>query len=510
MKTVIVGLWLVFSAFCHAADSGGTQDSSVHAAFVRLNPESDDVSAFRRINTRYAILPLVPQRHNPLTREVFGYFPYWFRSRWQQVDWQLISTVAYFSGEINADGSVGNVHGWPRYAGDPSASADVISIINAAHGSGVKVVLCFTNFTAKSIDTLVSTPACRETFFREAMAIVKAGNGDGINIDFESIPSGSKNNLTLFMRALADTFHAQLPGSQVSCAPTDYDTRAGDWDLAALYPFVDLFFFQGYGYGWSGTSTTRPVALLPNTSYYGSLNITTFMDYVLARIPAGKTLLGLPHYGYRWAAASGEPKASTQGTGVVTYYPDALGYVSMYGKLWDATSFNTWFRYQSGAQWYQGWYDGPESMSHKYQFVLDRALCGIGVWALGMDAGNHDIWDKVAEYFAGGTFAAVDPGDPAEMGLLQNYPNPFNPGTTIVFRVPGGGDGPGFPGSASSWVNLSVYDVLGREVSGLVDASMPAGIYSVAFDAKALAGGVYICRLQAGRFAIAKRMAVLK
>ncbi len=374
-------------------------DQSVHHSFMKLYAPAERAAVVPQAPPGYVIHPLDrSQSATALTREVFGYFPYWFRTRWAQLDYQLLSTIAYFSGEVNANGSIGDTHGWPKYPGDPSAAADVVSMINAAHATGVRVVLCFTNFASSDIQALVSTPSYRTTFIEQSLAIVKAGGGDGININFEGINSGDRDALTTFMQVLADSFHTRIPGSQVSCAPTDYDTRAGDWDLQALNSSVDLFFFQGYGYGWSGTSTTRPVGLLPNTSFWGSLNETSLINFVLARIPPGKVVLGVPHYGYRWPAVSGDPKAQTEGTGVVTYYPDALGYVSTHGRLWDQAALNPWFRYQVGAQWYQGWYDDPESMSHKYQFVLDRNLMGVGMWALGMDAGNHDIWDILADY----------------------------------------------------------------------------------------------------------------
>jgi len=396
-----------------ASGENAPADSSVHREFMRMYAASEVALGAEPAPRGYTIQPLDRSRRNlALTREVFGYLPYWFRARWTQLDYQLVSTVAYFSGEVNADGTIGDTHGWPKYAGDPSAVADVVNMINTAHANGVRVVLCFTNFTSADIDALVSTPSYRTAFIQQALTIVQAGNGDGININFEGINSGSKNALTQFMQALADSFHTRMPGSQVSCAPTDFDTRAGDWDLPALYGSVDLFFFQGYGYGWSGTSTTRPVGLLPNNSFWGSLNITTFIDFVQARIPSDKTVLGVPHFGYRWPAVSGEPKAQTQGTGAVIYYPDALGYIGTYGRLWEQSALNAWFRYQAGAQWYQGWYDDPESMAHKYQFVIDRNLMGVGMWALGMDAGNHDIWDVLAQYMTDSGYVPQAPSAP--------------------------------------------------------------------------------------------------
>lgn len=403
----------LFSEGSIPESGGGAEHPGVHRSFMDMYRSSDETESTVTAPAGYVIQPLDNTKRNAsLSREVFGYFPYWFRNRWTQLDYRLVSTIAYFSGEVNANGSVGNTHGWPKYPGDPSAVADVVGMINTAHANGVRVVLCFTNFTSADIDALVGTPACRTTFIEQALAIVQAGNGDGVNINFEGINSASRNALTQFMQALADSFHTRMPGSQVSCAPTDFDTRAGDWDLAALYTAVDLFFFQGYGYGWSGTGTTRPVGLLPNTTFWGSLNITTFIDYVLARMPADKAVLGVPHYGYRWPAVSREPKAVTQGTGAVFYYPDALGYVASYGRQWEQSALSPWYRYQVGTQWYQGWYDDPQSMSHKYQFVLDRDLKGVGMWALGMDAGNHDIWDVLAYYMTDSGYVPRIPSAP--------------------------------------------------------------------------------------------------
>jgi len=387
--------------------------TSVHMTFAEMYANRALEKADAIGSSSYVIVPRnLNAQSSALTREVFGYLPYWFRSRWGQIDYSLVSTIAYFSGEVASDGSVGNTYGWPKYPGDPLAVADVVNMINTAHANGVRVVLCFTNFDGAQIDAIVSTPSARETFIQQSLAIVKAGNGDGININFEGILSTSRDNLTQFMSALADSFHTLLPGSQVSCAPTDFDTRQGDWDLAALNPVIDLFFFQGYGYHYAGSPTSGPVGLLPNTSFWGSTNISTLINVVLSKIPTDKVLLGLPHFGYRWPTAGQDAKSSTGGTGVAFYYPDALGYTTTYGRQWDALALNPWYRYQVGTQWYQGWYDDPESMSYKYQFAILRNLKGIGMWSLGMDGPNHDIWDVLARYFADTTALHLAPKAP--------------------------------------------------------------------------------------------------
>ncbi|MFA5833792.1 MAG: S8 family serine peptidase [Bacteroidota bacterium] len=88
---------------------------------------------------------------------------------------------------------------------------------------------------------------------------------------------------------------------------------------------------------------------------------------------------------------------------------------------------------------------------------------------------------------------------PVSFALYQNYPNPFNPVTTIRYDVPG-----------TSFVRLSVYDVLGREVQSLVKETQSMGKYSVQFDAHNLSSGVYFYRLSVGQQNSIMKMLLVK
>ena len=88
---------------------------------------------------------------------------------------------------------------------------------------------------------------------------------------------------------------------------------------------------------------------------------------------------------------------------------------------------------------------------------------------------------------------------PETYALSQNYPNPFNPTTTIAFALPEAVD-----------VRIVVYDVTGREVARLVDGRLGAGTHQVSFDATGLASGVYLYRIQAGRFTKVQHMVLAK
>ncbi|HSD62982.1 MAG TPA: T9SS type A sorting domain-containing protein, partial [Ignavibacteriaceae bacterium] len=83
--------------------------------------------------------------------------------------------------------------------------------------------------------------------------------------------------------------------------------------------------------------------------------------------------------------------------------------------------------------------------------------------------------------------------------LEQNYPNPFNPTTRITYSIP-----------ERNNVTLKVYNMLGQEVTTLVNTTKDAGQYEVNFDAAKLASGLYIYKLQAGNFTESRKMMLLK
>ena len=106
--------------------------------------------------------------------------------------------------------------------------------------------------------------------------------------------------------------------------------------------------------------------------------------------------------------------------------------------------------------------------------------------------------------FAGDLSTAIashqDHVQPQVFQLLQNYPNPFNPRTTIAYSIP-----------LSGFVELKIYNVLGREIQTLVNDFRQAGSYSFDFDASQLSNGVYFYQLKVGnRFSETKKMLYLK
>ncbi len=95
--------------------------------------------------------------------------------------------------------------------------------------------------------------------------------------------------------------------------------------------------------------------------------------------------------------------------------------------------------------------------------------------------------------------ARMEVQPPRQFVLNQNYPNPFNPTTAISFQL-----------STDSRVRLTVFDLLGREVTTLVNEELPVGTHKAVWDASSTPSGVYLYQLTAGSFVQTRKMVLLK
>ena len=134
---------------------------------------------------------------------------------------------------------------------------------------------------------------------------------------------------------------------------------------------------------------------------------------------------------------------------------------------------------------------GNSNSPKEYSFI-DQSVSG-GKYSYRLkqiDTDGQFEYSKVIE---------VDLGTPGKFELSQNHPNPFNPTTTIKFSLPQSGN-----------VKLTVYNLLGEQVAELVNEFREAGVHTINFNASDFNSGVFIYKLEANSFVLARKMTLIK
>jgi uncharacterized delta-60 repeat protein len=167
--------------------------------------------------------------------------------------------------------------------------------------------------------------------------------------------------------------------------------------------------------------------------------------------------------------------------------------------LRDDADFTTIKYNASGVEQWIAQYNG---IGNSYDEAWSIAIDAVGqVYVAGTSSGNN--WSLMTLIKYGQTSTSVEFPTPKSLirdfSLSQNYPNPFNPSTTIEFTLP-----------QPAFATLKVYNLLGEEVAKLVAEQRSAGIHKINWDARGLASGVYLYRLEAGDFVQAKKLILMR
>jgi hypothetical protein len=312
------------------------------------------------------------------SHEVFGYAPYWTLPESSGFDVQDLTTLAYFSVDANADGSLDQSGpGWNGYQ-----SQDLADLVSRSHAAGDRVVLTVTCFDQSTLDQITSDPTAPATLSTALVAAVGAKNLDGVNFDFEGAGTADRSGLTNLITTVSDALHAANPHWQVTMAT--YASAAADagsfYDVKALAPALDGFFVMAYD--MNDPVNPSPTAPLVGGGY----NDTETLQQYTAVMPASKVILGVPYYGYDWPTTDGT--ATAQSTGPETPLSYATIAAAHNPEYWDTSTDTAWTSYQVGAQWHETYFDDPTSLAMKAELANVFHIRGLGIWALGMDGND--------------------------------------------------------------------------------------------------------------------------
>lgn len=326
--------------------------------------------------------------NSELTKEVFGWNPYWMGTAYYTYDYSLLSEVSYFSYEVNSStGLPDDIHYW-----------ETTELVDYCHNNGVKVSLTATLFSGHQ--TFFENPTAVENFIDSIVKLVQFRNADGINIDFEAVSSSQKENLTNFMIALSERLHNDIPNSRLSIAIPAVDW-SGTFDVAAMNNYVDLFLIMGYEYYWSGSNPAGPGSPKNGGDLWGTYSTTwSINDYLSKGVTPEKLCLAVPYYGREWSTESNSIPSNSTSSGTSVTYKTFRNDYSESNTKWDFHSSTPVNIYKNSSNvWRQCWQNDAKSLGYKYDYINLKNIGGIGIWALGYDGSYPELWDMLTEKF---------------------------------------------------------------------------------------------------------------
>lgn len=360
-------------------------------------PIADTVTANVDVNT-------VNKNIHPSV-EVFGYHPYWVSEPSDEYIKEFLTTIAYFAYQVNpADGSMTNL--------DKNSSPAKLK------GSAGKTVATIINIGAAQNKTFLSNTAAQGKLINNLVQLVAQQNIDGISVDFEEVPAAHRTDYTAFIKALATALHQQNKDLQVSIAIPALDPTE-IFDVGALASYVDYFIVMAYDYYWRGSAVAGPNSpLISNTPWPRNMNITYAIAKFIARqAPPGKILLGIPYYGTLWKTKSLTYPSSQSSYKSLTYY-QVKQLLGNNAASFDKESLTEYYTFSKDNEDYQLWFDGPQSLSEKYQFVIRNHLGGIAIWCLGYDQNNKELWKTLVDNFDTVQVASLRLQSPPDTAML--------------------------------------------------------------------------------------------
>jgi len=231
-----------------------------------------------------------------------------------------------------------------------------------------------------------------------------------------------------------------------------------------------------------------------NTYVTGYSMSNTGYDYATVKYSLNGT--------FKWLKREDGSNASDDYAGDIAVDDDGDVYVTGYFKKANDNYLMATVKYSSsGSQKWVKKYNVSGKVSEGRNIFVDGSE-NIIIGGMSDQSGSGHGWHEqflVVKYTQNQYVIVNRNGVPAEFSLSQNYPNPFNPVTKISFSIPD-----------NSYTKLTVYDISGKQVAGLVNGELEAGSYNIDFDASQLSSGTYFYRLESGSFAEVKKMILVK
>ncbi len=363
------------------------KDETVKVVYANSTPI--DTSKVFSVNPNKVVLTYTGKPK----KEVLGFFPYWMMENWDKVNLGALTSVSLFGLEVNGNGDIVTRRddnaidpGWEMW-NNPNLPA----LIRKARGNNLKVYVTVKSFTNNNIRSLSKSDEAQRKMIANVSYLVSSRNLDGVNIDFEpteAMDQETREGFTRLIKNLNIELKKQNPNAHLSIDTyLSSGSEQGLFDLPKLVAALDAVVIMGYDMH-TPKGDPGPLAAMG-----GSANIIGYVQNYLEKIPSNKIILAVPYYGYDWPTNNKD----AEGKGVP--YAQIAEAVKSTSFKWDENSQTPYYTYIENGTPRIVHYDNLRSLGIKYDFINDKNLKGVGIWALGYDGNNTDLQKILIDKF---------------------------------------------------------------------------------------------------------------
>jgi len=342
--------------------------------------------------------------------EVYGWHPSWMADNWMQAPFRLLTTISFFSYNIDPEtGGCLNPEDMEAWRS--------IALVDSAHEHDCRVLLSITcegpDRTARFLTNGSAWPVLEDSI----ASLLRSRGADGVELAFSDMPSDLAPRFTAFVSELNGRLEKTLPvGDCFLSIVLPPDDPGEAFQLEELQQTADLMVVQGYGYtGEDGAAAAVSPLLAAEDG--GPCLDRTVRQYLERGLDREMSVLALPLYGLQWRDTLDRAQGSyvsrfdrkvTYGEIRDLYDPADTSFILT--PSLDPVSLTNYYLLEfPDKSAIECWFDDDFTLGRKMDLALSRGFQGVGLWALGYDAGHDEVWRQVRDRFTTDTLQVRDP-----------------------------------------------------------------------------------------------------
>lgn len=383
--------------------------------YIYVNTPNVEAKVLSPISKTFSIFSF-GKAQEPPNKIIYGYLPYWSITDAKYLQYDKLTDISYFGLRIDARGNfvklneLGELE--PGY-NNWKNNKELDKIIAESKKNGVRFSFTVISHVDDVSDQFLDCRGCWDTLKNNIVSELLEKGITDVNLNFEYVEFTPKekaikySQLTEYLNSELDALFGDSRVVVASFADSLVKERVTD--ISTLSKVADYIFIMAYDFHRPTSDITGPVAPLGGKGVHAEYDIYSMISDYKSAAPPGKLLMGVPYYGYNWVIKDDEKYAKRlEGNDEIgfsqsqTYEQIMETILKVKPELkWDDLGQTPYFSYTSPetGSLREIHYENAESLSFKYDLINREGLGGVGIWALGYDAGYNELWNTLARFF---------------------------------------------------------------------------------------------------------------